>query len=331
MDYPTLLHHIQEHIGQQAGNKKWKQELAPLLRLSQNAIYKRLNGTTPFSVEELLTLSEAYQFRISDMLGESYGPSVHFDLPYADQAVRRFMDYIQPILSDIRQLTRIPGAKVWYAANEIPIFWYFHYPPLIQFKYLMWGRITWQMPQMQSRKVALDEVEFSPGERAAYEETLTLYGQLESVEFWGDGILDTTLQQVAFCIKTQLFHTADAHRVLDAMGLLIQTLYVNLARGQKKEGGRLEVYHNDIAQSNTCVYVETPQAGAVYTIFKNPNMMRTTHPVMVRETQDWFHSLMRNSSQLSQSAEQHRLAYLNELEGRLARMRDWVRHQEKVE
>ncbi len=325
MDYRQLLPEIIAHIEKKSSSRNWKQDLAELLCLSQNAIYKRLNGTTPFSIDELIVLAKSYQLPVADwILGHNEDSIVAFKLPNREP-IRKFGDYLNPILTDFRQLSKLKELKVWYAANEIPLFWYFYFEPLILFKFYMWGRITWNLPYMQGRKFKFADLGFNSEDREMLSDMTALYNDVESMEFWNDYILDTTIHQINFCIKARMFESKeDLDALLDALTQLIQLIYETLQSGKKKRKGTLRVYHNNIAQTNTCILVDSLQHKAVYTVFKNPNIMISSSNRLVKETEEWFDNIKNHSSLLSQSAEERRLAFVNLLEQKVEKLKEFA-------
>lgn len=317
IQYSSILERLTNAIQEKSkrGNN-WKKEVADVLALKQSAAYKRLNGSTLFSVEELAVLAEYYGLPINEVLiGTVHNPqNIPFHLPYKG-SIKSFNDYISPILRDMKLLTHVPNVKIWYAANEIPIFWYFHFAPLIKFKYFMWGRITWNIEMMQGRKISLSDIKFTEEEKNAYLEVLNHYQAIDSIEFWSDNILSTTIQQIEFCVKSNLFkRKKDLKKIINSLHKLILLLYDVLIIGHKKNKGKITVYKNSITQANTCVYVESLKRETVYTIFKNPNLMSSSSPAITKETKEWFLNIKNHSDRLTNSSEQQRLTFLNTLE-----------------
>ncbi len=102
-------------------------ELADVLNLSKDSVYRRLRGETSLSLEEVLTICQHYKITFESIANPN---AVTFEFKEINPDVESFHQYLIRLLGDLKRIKSLENSEILYAAEDIPVFHHFK----------MWGR-----------------------------------------------------------------------------------------------------------------------------------------------------------------------------------------------
>jgi len=295
------------------------QELQELLNLSKSTLYKRLNGDIKLTLDELIAIAIRYDISV-DNLFQNQRSTISFELRSMIAQPKSFDEFLDPILVNLVLLNQLKEKEVWYASNEMPFFHYLHFPRLAAFKLYVWGRSVWNIKNLidSTFTIASANEDF----RQLIKKTVTLYEDIPSIEFWGIHILDTTLNQIKYCVEGQLFeHPNQAILLLDDLEQLLKLIATKAAEGKKSSQGDFTLYHNEMLYTNNMILIKTNHGDSLYITYDNPNFMYTKDNQLCEYTNNWFAKLKRNSQCISLENEKYRLQYFEQLRNRVEQLK----------
>ena len=112
-------------------------ELADVLKISNDSAYRRIRGEKILTLDEIQTLSK--QFSISlDSLFNSSIESVTFNYKAIDNTAFTLEQYLSTIHADMEAFENTGNARLVYVAKDIPIFHNFQFMELAAFKMFFW-------------------------------------------------------------------------------------------------------------------------------------------------------------------------------------------------
>ena len=112
-------------------------ELTTLLNTTPSNAYRRINGSTLLSLEEIAKILNRYPFISFDkLIRPNQAP---FILPVLNDAPKNVFDYLDVIESDLDIARQFPEALISYAAQDLLLFHYLLVPEIALFKLYMWG------------------------------------------------------------------------------------------------------------------------------------------------------------------------------------------------
>ena len=293
--------------------------VAEALNVSENAVYKKLKGINQLTSLELIRLSQV--FGISLDLFAQRGPGrVSFEFKPLVAPYMEPLDFMRDLRDNLKAVVQIPGARLLYAASELQIFHYFHFPELTAFKLFVFRRSTWHL--------APGKEELSPVALMAHpeidqlrRELILLYDRVDSVEFWSTHFLANTLNQIDYYAYNFPEENAYYRRLCEQVIQMIhyQKLMAQLGRkcmldGQTSaDSGVFDLFHNEIIHTSNTYLIDSPLGRMVYAVYDNPNAFRTTDPDFCNYTANWFTRLSEKSVPLSLHNEGMRTRYFDVL------------------
>lgn len=296
--------------------------LMDLLNLSKGQTYRRINGQTMLSFEDIQILATHFQISLDDFL-LSKKDTIQFQFPPIHQPAFSAISYLNQLDQELKCVQKNPNNRLLYATNEFPIFYTFLFPELIQFKMYMWERTFWEQPNGPQNIFRFGKVSDQILELA--QSISQRYLSLPSEEYWNIRITDNTVRQINYALESGLFdNLADALLLCEQLKKVLTHMELMAKKGQKflpqkREQPNAPTFHlylNDLP-TNILLLVTSPEESYLYTTFDNPNFMKSTHPEICNYTIQWFKKLQEKSILLSGSAERSRRQFFKKMEGEI--------------
>ena len=297
--------------------------LKPILKRTKNAVYKRINGTTPLTLEDICLLSEHFHLPFAEILQPPQPTRFMADFSGfgAQTSATQYLDLLEKELSVLKDEK---STKVWYVTSGLPDFYFFYFPALTLFKIFIWERMVWGSEQWQRRdfKLNIPEREF------ILEKTKKLvdyYGFIHTTELWNEELLDSLFRQLLYVAESRLYTKGeDILQVCEATKDLIHHLeemaYAerhfrpneNLKTNQKP----FYLYYNETMQNNIFLLMENEKRREVYTVLNTPNYIKTGDDKMANYMREQIQQLMQRSVPLGKPGEKYRHIYFDKLKNR---------------
>ncbi len=304
--------------------KECANEIASLLGLATSSVYRRINCESNINMDELMKLVKYYNISLDNLLFTNTS-NVSFDFEALERPIQSIDGFIQNIEDDLLFMRQHKDMKISYASKDIPIFHFFNFKELTLFKFFIWGRTIWELPDLQDKKFSLKK--FSVGKKVLNRtrSILELYNKIEGTEIWSTSILDNTLSQINYYVYSELFEKPEEALLLcKQLRTLLDHLYEIARLGKKfsygvepEEKGTFSLYQNELTLINNTILAESSRFNAVYLTVDTPNFMKSDDDKLCNYKKEWFEKIKRRSQLISVEAERSRVRFFNQLNKRL--------------
>ncbi len=143
------LHQLQKHIAPIS----LANVLETQFHISTSAAYRRINGETPLTFDEVSYLLATYNFSLESALRPN---TVRYTVPALNAQPQSPSAYLDLIERDLLVLSAEPDCLIQYMANEFPFFYYLLTPEIVYFKLYMWSFTVWEI---EGAKLQLFDIE----------------------------------------------------------------------------------------------------------------------------------------------------------------------------
>lgn len=304
-------------------------ELADLLKISNDSAYRRIRGETALSIEEIAAICKHFRISFDSFINSSNNRFVNFSYHQLSSHSNSFKEYLQNIKNNLEAMLKFPEEQrqIIFAAEDIPVFHHFAHPELTAFKIFYWNKSILNAPGFEDKKFEAIHIDKSLLELA--KDIYDLYSKVPSMEIWSDDTVNSTLKQIEFYWDSGAFKTKkDALLICEEVDLMLTRickqaeLNVKLDTHHKPAStqNNYALYHSDVMIGNNCVLATMGGIQETYISYHTFNSMFTNNVTYCAETELWLKNLIRKSSLISGVAEKQRYRYFKIIDDHLKKL-----------
>lgn len=288
-------------------------DIADLLKISNDSAYRRLRNETELSLDETYKICKHYRISV-DSVFSSKGDSVTCNYIKLTDSAENFESYLTSLLTQLQRLSKSENSKIVYAAEEIPIFHSFYSKELAAFKVFYWQRSVLNVPEYQTRKFDWDSIPEKQLElTSAIHDT---YLKVPSIEIWTDETIQTTIKQIEYYFDSGAFkEKEDAIRVLQELKKMMQAINDYAEHEHKSDNSSpntsFSLYNSDLVIGTNCIHVNTGGTAFSYISFNTLNSLTTGNQEFCEEIEHWMKNLIKKSTLISGIAEKQRFQFFS--------------------
>lgn len=288
------------------------EEIARLLDVSVDSVYRRMRGEKVITLDELQTLCTHYKISLDQLMNIQTG-SFLFQGNLLNNETFRYDAYQAGILHTLAYFNSFKEKEYYYLCKDIPVFYYSHSRELAAFKYFFWMRNLVQFPDFKNKKVNFEEFPESIFELGT--KSLNLYNQIDSYEIWTMESFNTTIRQVEYYVDSKVFNSnKDALIVYEALEKFLDHIEQQASAGykfsindpDKKPLGKLCLYLNEFILLDNTMVVKMDNSKMVIIPHCAIDYVMTRDIAFCDNFYRYVQNLMRGSTLISQVSEKER-------------------------
>jgi len=299
-------------------------ELATVLKMSTDSVYRRVRGETLLSINEIHDLCTHYNISFDLFTHNAQNIAFKYEPIVGGRGFDGFKTYLTSVLYDLKQIASPKDKQVIYAAIDVPIFHHFNYPELSAFKMFYWMKAVVNVPELEDKKFSVEHI--SPEFAELGKQIFETYCKIPSIEIWTDETINSLIKQIEFYWDTGNFaSTEDALQVCKQAINEIETLSKQAEIGNKNikelnDDSNFVLYHSQIEIGNNCIYTKRGDVEIVYLSMHTFNKIATGNPTFIADTQVWLANLIKKSNKISGESQIHRYKFFKRASDKLERL-----------
>ncbi len=283
------------------------QALSTQFKISVSTAYRRINGETLLTFDEISWLLATYPVSLESSLRPN---TIRYTVPALHAQPTSPSAYLELIEKDLTILAAEPTCLIQYMANEIPFFYYLLLPELAYFKLYMWSFTVWEIEEKTNEPFDMEAFRHDVHLNNQIKRLLVLYSSVASEEIWNINMLDTTLTQIQYCRDTKRFkNPADADFLMILLRGLLDKLKSIVTASKKlhnyptnKPMAFNHIWYNEIFHNNMFVIANLPQTHILYSAFDVPNFIKSIESSMTEYGSTFFERTKKLSVQLDNAS-----------------------------
>jgi primosomal protein N'' len=326
-DQVRLMKQIRDSL---PGNISLVDELADLLKLSNDSAYRRMRGETQLSIEEISMICKHFKISFDAFLNTSDSNTVSFSYHKLSGRQNSFQDYLNNISTDLERILQFDkdNRQIIFAAEDIPVFHHFSFPLLTAFKIFYWNKSILNERTFDDNKFdpTLIPQELADLAKEVYEQ----YSRISSIEIWSDDTANSTIKQIEFYWDSGIFSSREqALQVCAEVSQMLERIRKQAETNSKhpEHLDNYQLYHSDVMIGNNSILVTAGPAKAAYISYNTFNSMVTRNAEFCNETELWLKNLIRKSNLISGVAEKQRYRYFRRIENSLESLRQKISNE----
>lgn len=307
----VFVRHLKQSV---PSNVSLVDDIADLLKISNDSAYRRLRNETELSLDETYKICKHYRISI-DSVFSTKGDSVTCNYIKLTDSSHNFESYLISLLTQLQRLSKTEDSRVIYAAEEIPIFHSFYSKELAAFKLFYWQRSVLNVPEFQTRKFDWDSIPEKQLQLAS--DIHDTYLQVPSIEIWTNETIQTTIKQIEYYFESGAFKEKDdAILVLQELKKMMQAInsyaeHEGKLDPSKKPASSFQLYNSDLVIGTNCIHVKLGGSVFSYISFNTLNSLTTANQEFCEEIEHWMKNLIKKSTLISGIAEKQRFQFFS--------------------
>jgi BetR domain len=289
------------------------EEMADVLDVSIDSAYRRIRGETELTLDEIYKITKKYAISIDEIFSNR-GDTVTFAYTKLTDSVKNFEDYLTRLNNHLNTLNKFDNKKIYYVAEEIPMFYSFFSEKLTDFKLFYWQRSVLNIPEYQQTKFRYGIVpdHLVNIAHSSYQEYLTI----PSTEVWTNETVYTGLKQIKFYLDSGILDKEIALELFAEYRKMIEMVHKNAENGRKNISDKTETYTlycSDVVLGTNCIYAIMGESKYSYISFNSINSLTTNNPEFCEETEHWMRNLEKKSTLISGIGEKQRYQFFSQM------------------
>jgi hypothetical protein len=287
------------------------EEMADVLDVSIDSAYRRIRGETELTLDEIYRITKKYAISMDEIFSNR-GDTVTFAYTKLTDSVVNFEAYLTRLTNHLKTINKFENKKIYYVAEETPLFYSFFSPKFTDFKLFYWQRSVLNIPEYQQTKFEFGIVPKKLVEIAheGYKE----YMSIPSIEVWTDETILTGLRQVKFYFDSGIVTKEQALDLFGEYRKMIEMVRHNAENARKNVSDKTEtffLYNSEVVLGTNCIYAIMGEARYSYISFNTINSLTTNNPEFCEETEHWMRNLEKKSTLISGVGEKQRYQFFN--------------------
>jgi hypothetical protein len=290
--------------------------IAQHLHLSKSAVYRKMNGEVPFSLQEALDLARHFGISI-DSLVHAGSTCTGFQLQFQQLKREDESSYYNKVYWILKNYLPKPDAPshMFTLTQEIMPFTYMNFPELTAFQILLWSKATMRLDITENTGYVVEARAHDPELIALSQKLLGAYNMIPSTEFISSSLLDQNLSAILQFAQQPFFAERSTPLLLcEQLEQMVRFIFQMARIGEKRAynapdeptGVPITLYHDPLANYGTVLLLKSKERSVVYHSVDFPNYMSSRALQMVAYTENWINNCKSHSFRISGEGELYR-------------------------
>lgn len=291
-----------DYIKKRKSKEELLNTLMDTLFIKRGAAYKRINGETALTAQEMIKISQAFGFSLDTATGSNQFLS--FEHPFMNKTssidfLDRYSFYLKPLLASKGE------SKLTYMANEIPIFYYFSHKYVFNFLLSVWNHLHWDEERLSIK----ENQSITPQLEYLRSEISNFYESHPVTEIWNSNMLSNLYQQILFAVTIRAFEDIRFIRNLTIdIEKLINRLQELAGTGQKsgKNTSNVTIYLNEFGNYQNLALYQSEKMSVTFVGFDMPHFVVSYNETFHEFSNQWIDKIRKRSILISSEGYQFR-------------------------
>ena len=304
------------------------EEIAKVLDVSVDSVYRRMRGEKTISLDELHLLCSHYKISLDQLMRIQTG-SFLFQGNIQNEKNFRYEAWLGSILTNQAYFNSFSEKEFYWLGKDIPLFHHFLFREIAAFKYFFWTKTLFNSPTLANASFNFNYYSDEMWETA--KKIIAGHNQLPSVEIWNLENINVAIRQIEFYRDGHIFETeSDALKLYEAWERVIDHIERQAERGYKfvygdpemKPTAEYKVYFNEVLLGDNSMLVTLNGTKTAIIVHALNNYMMTRDVNFTENLYQYIQSIMRRSTLISTVSEKERSKFFRTLRERIARRKD---------
>jgi len=280
-------------------------DLAEVLSISNDAVYRRYRGETQFTINELQKISKHYGISL-DSLFETDDHKVIFEFQPIVNIDFNMDSYLEKIADGLERLRNQKSPEIMMKINNTHFLQLLNFPHLTRFKLFFWGSNFLHVPELKGQRFSHQKM--TENQDRVGRKILRNYTTIPSKELLDPEFMLGFTREIQYYFNARQFEDPSyAVHLLSQLVKFVEHIKHQCEIGKKfvfnteppANGNELEMYLNDTINGATVTYYKTEDSEGINMAHNLMNTMNTFDKEYVQDARYVMQRQFENSSLIS--------------------------------
>lgn len=305
-------------------NISFVDEIAEVLDIGYDSVYRRIRGEKPITLTELKILCDHFHISLDQVL-QLHNDSIVFHAPGINDDLT-FDQYLSGILDEFKYFNSFANTEMIYLCKDLPIWHFFLFPEIAAFKLFCWMKTIQNLPEFQHKTFSLEDFRYHEYYKKG-QQILAEFNRIACTELWSYETISSTINQLQYYREAKLFaNPQDYDAVTTSLVKMLTHLRDEAEAGVKFSPGtaanlsrvKYELYVNEVLVGNNTTLVFLDGRMYCYINYNGLNYFKTADTRFTARTLKHLTTLTSRSSLISGTGEKFRNSYFESLLQKIA-------------
>ena len=306
-------------------------EVAELLNISNDSVYRRIRGEKPISFEEIQKLCSHYKISLDQFLNLQ-SDAFTFRGQLKNDEENNFENWLQNIKQQFQLFNSFQSKHMTILMKDITPFVHFQIPELAIFKFYFWMKSILNNQSMKGVKFDLDDNRYiSYLEKS--KQINELYYSIPTTEIWNIESVNSTIRQINFYHEAGLFPNRQTTLLLyEKLEDLINHVEIQAEAGKKfgfgespkPQNAEYRLFVNELILGDNTYLLDLNGSKMVFLNHSVIYFAVTADVKFTNSIASNFESLEKKSTMISSIGQKERSVFFNSIRKMIQTRKDLV-------
>lgn len=306
-------------------------EVATVLNISNDSVYRRIRGEKPISFEEIQMLCTHYRLSLDQFLNLQSDAFI-FKGKLKTGAETSFENWLQNVKESFQLFNSFQAKYMKILTKDIPPFLYFQIPELAAFKFYFFMKSLLNYESMKAVKFDIDDVRYTKHLEQS-NQVIELFHTIPSTEIWNIESVNVTIRQINFYHESGLIKNKQTTLLLyNKLEELVNHVEYQAELGLKFGVGKsplpnaaeYRLFVNELILGDNTYLLELNGNRIVYLNHSVIYFVATADQKFVNSIADHFENLEKKSTMISSVGEKDRTVFFNNIRRMIQQRKDML-------
>lgn len=281
--------------------------LMNILYIGREAVYRRLRGEVPFTLQEASLISKALGISLDEIIGSSFKSNAVFDMNIVDydDPFESYYNILFKYTKLFQTLQEDETSVIGASSNIIPQTLYLKHELLAKFRFFKW---MYQNKHIQCKN--FEKLEMPLKISNIQKDFVEMTQRIHSVDYiWDSMIYQHLINDIQYFSSIQLISEKEKQAIKEELLILTDELEELAAKGMTNNGNKIQIYVSHINFEAIYGYLETSNLHISMIRIYSINSISTEDYAMFQTLKEWIQSLKKFSTVISESGEMQRILF----------------------
>ena len=277
--------------------------LMGLLNNSRESAYRRLRNEIPFTVEEIVAISEKLDVSVDEILGVDQNNKMTYfqaNTVFPDSSQNNYIKMMKSTIRELNDLNESGNNTAFYVGNKLPTLFLLSFDMLSKLRYIKWIHQT----QNLTINSKFSEISIPAEIVEVHNEYISVFGKIKEMSvIFDENIIQAVINTIKFYYRRNLISDSEMLDMKKELFALLDKLEHLSNTGKNGQETEVILYISDLHIESNFILLESDHKTCVHFLLGGMNPATIYNDEVCKEQKAWIRSLLKFSALTSCSNE----------------------------